>query len=94
MVDPKSFAVLGAGSYGTALAILLASNGHNVTLWARNSAQVENMQQERTNTHYLPDVAFPPSLTATDNISEAVTTADVVLVAVPSLGCLTFVVQV
>lgn len=84
MVDPKSFAVLGAGSYGTALAIVLASNGHRVMLWARNSAQVESMQHERSNTRYLPDVEFPKNLSVTNDISEAVKTSDVVLVAVPS----------
>lgn len=84
MGDPKSFAVLGAGSYGTALAIVLASNGHRVMLWARNSAQVESMQHERSNTRYLPDVEFPENVSVTNDISEAVKTSDVVLVAVPS----------
>ncbi|GAA4358774.1 NAD(P)H-dependent glycerol-3-phosphate dehydrogenase [Kangiella marina] len=80
----KSFAVLGAGSYGTALAIVLASNGHQVSMWARDAAQAASMQCERSNTRYLPDVAFPDRLTVTNDLSGAVSTADVVLVAVPS----------
>lgn len=79
-----SFAVLGAGSYGTALAVLLARNGHNVRLWARNAEHVADMQQARQNSKYLPDVTFPENLTVTDNIESALTEHPIILVAVPS----------
>lgn len=84
MADLKSFAVLGAGSYGTALAIVLASNGHQVNMWARDAAQAATMQAERSNSRYLPDVTFPKGLEVTDDIAKAVSDSDVVLVAVPS----------
>lgn len=79
-----SFAVLGAGSYGTALAVLLARNGHNVRLWARNAEHVADMQQARQNSKYLPDVTFPENLTVTDNVESALADHPIILVAVPS----------
>ena len=51
--------VLGAGSYGTALAICFARNGHPVTLWGRNSDDVATLAAERKNQRYVPDVSFP-----------------------------------
>ena len=54
--------VLGAGSYGTALAICLARNGHKVTLWGRNSDDVATLAAERKNQRYLPDAPFPDAL--------------------------------
>ncbi len=79
-----SFAVLGAGSYGTALAVLLARNGHTVRLWARNAEHVAEMQQAKQNTKYLPDVAFPDNLSVTDQIETALENHPIILVAVPS----------
>ncbi|MBD3654621.1 NAD(P)H-dependent glycerol-3-phosphate dehydrogenase [Kangiella sp.] len=79
-----SFAVLGAGSYGTALAVLLARNGHTVRLWARNAEHVAEMQQVNQNTKYLPDVAFPDNLSVTDQIETALENHPIILVAVPS----------
>lgn len=79
-----SFAVLGAGSYGTALAVLLARNGHRVQLWARNAEHVAEMQQAKNNSKYLPDVAFPENLSVTDNVESALVDHPIILVAVPS----------
>lgn len=84
MSNPKSFAVLGAGSYGTALAIVLASNGHQVNLWARDEQQAKAMQQERSNARYLPDVDFPDSLHVLSDIAEVMRECSVILIAVPS----------
>ena len=84
MADSKSFAVLGAGSYGTALAIVLAGNGHQVKMWARDAAQAERMQQERSNSRYLPEIPFPDSLEILNDIEAVMEQASVVLVAVPS----------
>ncbi|MCW8856651.1 MAG: NAD(P)H-dependent glycerol-3-phosphate dehydrogenase [Kangiella sp.] len=79
-----SFAVLGAGSYGTALAVLLARNGHRVQLWARNSEHVAEMQQAKQNSKYLPDVSFPDNLLVTEQMDVALSGHPIILVAVPS----------
>lgn len=76
--------VLGAGSYGTALAICLARNGHNVTLWGRNSDDVATLAAERKNQRYLPDAPFPDTLTLEANLQRAVASSAIVLVVVPS----------
>lgn len=54
-----SMTVIGAGSYGTALAITLARNGHSVVLWGHNPAQIQTLQHDRCNQAFLPDVPFP-----------------------------------
>ncbi len=79
-----SVAVLGAGSWGTALAILIAGNGAKVRLWARDPVQAERMVAERRNSRYLPEAAFPPGLTPTASLDEALEGASDLLIAVPS----------
>jgi glycerol-3-phosphate dehydrogenase (NAD(P)+) len=76
--------VLGAGSYGTALSICLARNGHQVTLWGRNSDDVATLAAERKNQRYLPDAPFPDTLTLEANLQHAVASSAIVLVVVPS----------
>ncbi|HHH47659.1 MAG TPA: NAD(P)-dependent glycerol-3-phosphate dehydrogenase [Gammaproteobacteria bacterium] len=78
------FAVLGAGSWGTALAMLLADNGHDVTLWAHHESAAEAMRRERANERYLPGIPFPDSLQVTADLAAAVDDVDVVLIVVPS----------
>lgn len=80
----STIAVLGAGSYGTALAVLLANNGNSVKLWARKFEQVAQMQKDRANQRYLPDVSFPESLSVTDSMQMALQEVDAVLISVPS----------
>jgi glycerol-3-phosphate dehydrogenase (NAD(P)+) len=77
-------AVIGAGSWGTALAIQLARSGHPTRLWGRDSAQLDAMQRVRCNERYLPDAAFPPALTIAPDPREALDGARDVLIAVPS----------
>jgi glycerol-3-phosphate dehydrogenase (NAD(P)+) len=77
-------AVLGAGSWGTALAIQCARAGHPTRLWGRDVELVKSMQREGRNTRYLPDAAFPPSLTPVVSLDEALGETRDVLVAVPS----------
>jgi glycerol-3-phosphate dehydrogenase (NAD(P)+) len=77
-------AVLGAGSWGTALAILLARNGHGVALWGRSREHMSAMSKQRRNRRYLPDHEFPDGLDATADLNAALARAAVVLVAVPS----------
>ncbi len=55
----RTVAVLGAGSWGTALAIVLADNGHRVTLWGRSAETVDEINARRTNRRYLSDAVLP-----------------------------------
>ena len=76
--------VLGAGSWGTALAIQFARTGHDVLLWARDSAQAAGMAANGENQRYLPGAPFPPSLTVDGDLGHAVNGADDLLIVVPS----------
>ena len=80
----KQIAILGAGSWGTAVAIALAQQGHSVALWSKNTAHAQEMQKKRCNDRYLPQIAFPTSLSCSDSLQDCVIQADLVLVAVPS----------
>jgi glycerol-3-phosphate dehydrogenase (NAD(P)+) len=80
----NSIAVLGAGAWGTALAVLLARNGIHCYLWGHRPQQIARLQQERQNHSYLPGISFPPQLMPTDDLNFAVSQATVVLLAVPS----------
>ncbi|MFO7603818.1 MAG: NAD(P)H-dependent glycerol-3-phosphate dehydrogenase [Gammaproteobacteria bacterium] len=77
-------AVLGAGSWGTALAILLARNGYPVHLWAHHAAHAEDMIDTRHNARYLPGIHFPELLQVSADLAEAVSQASDILVVVPS----------
>lgn len=76
--------VLGAGSYGTALAICLARNGNQVLLWGRDHAHIAQMESQASNEKYLPGAAFPSTLQLTSDLKKAVTSAKDILVVVPS----------
>lgn len=77
-------AVLGAGSWGTALAILLARNGFDTYLWGHNAARLEEMAQRRCNPAYLPDIPFPARLTVRTDLAALAREVTNFLVAVPS----------
>ncbi|CAI1198460.1 NAD(P)H-dependent glycerol-3-phosphate dehydrogenase [Serratia proteamaculans] len=79
-----SMTVIGAGSYGTALAITLARNGHSVVLWGHNPEQIQKMQHDRCNQAFLPDVAFPNTLLLEADLARALAASRDVLVVVPS----------
>jgi glycerol-3-phosphate dehydrogenase (NAD(P)+) len=79
-----SVAVLGAGSWGTALAALIARHGHDTVLWGRDAAAVAAIDKAHENLHYLPGVALPSALRATADLAVALRDAQLVLVAVPS----------
>jgi glycerol-3-phosphate dehydrogenase (NAD(P)+) len=83
-LQPTPIAVLGAGSWGTALAVLLARNRQPVTLWGRRAGHVEQMLRERRNRSFLPDTDFPDELSVVPDLTAAVADAPDVLVAVPS----------
>jgi glycerol-3-phosphate dehydrogenase (NAD(P)+) len=79
-------AVIGSGSWGTALAVHLARIGHDVTLWGRDASLVDEMRARRANPIYLPDIVFPAALAASASLVEAMAGASIVVVAVPSHG--------
>lgn len=80
----RTIAVLGAGSWGTALAMQLARNGNKCLLWARRPEQVEDMQARGENHRFLPGLAFPEGLQPTADLQSTVDASDHVLIATPS----------
>jgi glycerol-3-phosphate dehydrogenase (NAD(P)+) len=82
----KTIAVLGAGSWGTALAFHLANAGHAVRLWGRNAELVDEIMLRRVNPVYLPDVTLPSSVAPTASVEEALDRSDIVVAALPSHG--------
>lgn len=82
----QSVAVIGAGSWGTALAIVLADNGYKVGLWARRQEVVDEILSERTNSKYLPGVQLPDSILPTADLERAVEGQRHVLVVLPSVA--------
>jgi glycerol-3-phosphate dehydrogenase (NAD(P)+) len=80
----KSIGVIGAGSWGTTLADLLAKKGHRVTLWAYEQDLVSEMQTERENSIYLPGIMLADNLNFTGSLDEAVRDKDLLLFVVPS----------
>ena len=77
-------AVLGVGSWGTALALLLARNGHAVRLWGHDPGEVAPLRRERENRRYLPGIPFPNSLSVGADLTEALAGVELALAAVPS----------
>ncbi|REL37048.1 NAD(P)H-dependent glycerol-3-phosphate dehydrogenase [Thalassotalea euphylliae] len=83
-VQTAKISVIGAGSYGSALAICFARNGHPTVLWGRDQAQMQAMASSRSNEKYLPGSKFPESLIIEPDFASAVKASDIVLVVVPS----------
>jgi len=83
----RTVAVLGAGSWGTALAVHLGRIGHDVRLWARDEALAGDMTARRANAVYLPDISLPPSVSVTHVVADAVRDMELVVAAIPSHGC-------
>lgn len=83
-MNTSSIAILGAGSWGTAVAIHLASSGQRVLLWGHNAERIQAMQKNRCNLDYLPDTIFPDSLIPTSDLNTCMTEASQIIVAVPS----------
>jgi len=75
--------LLGGGSWGTTVAALVAKNAP-ITLWARNQATVDEINNHHTNKKYLPDAVLPDNLKATTKIVEAVASMDVIIMGIPS----------
>ncbi len=76
--------IIGAGSWGTALAVLLHKNGHRVTVWSVIESEIKMLQKEHEHKDKLPGVKLPEDMEFTTDLEKAVTEADVVVLAVPS----------
>lgn len=85
-VEVRKVAVIGAGSWGTALAGVLSAKGLNTVLWGHNEAHVLSLQKGRENRKYLPGFDFPEALSIEEDLKEAATGADVICMVVPSHG--------
>ena len=81
-----AIAVLGAGSWGTALALQLARSGREVRLWGRNADDLDRLDADRENRRYLPGAPFPDNLVVCKTIEDALRDVSTVLVSVPSHG--------
>ena len=80
----KEVAVIGAGSWGTALAIVLADNGLKVRLWGRRQQQIDEINDKHTNAHYLPGVSLSPEIVAYDRLDLAVKDVGVLVLVTPT----------
>lgn len=80
----KKIGIMGAGSWGTALAILLSNNGHDVTVWSIDKNEVEMLSEKREHTSKLPGVVIPDHIVFTNDIQDGILEKDVVVLAVPS----------
>ncbi|NRB39092.1 MAG: NAD(P)-binding domain-containing protein, partial [Pseudomonadales bacterium] len=84
MQSPSRVAVLGGGSFGTAIANLIAENEHDVRLWLRNEERAAEINLQRVNSQYLPDLVLNERVSASTELAEAVKGAEYIFVAVPS----------
>lgn len=80
----NNITVIGAGSWGTALACLLVGNGYNVTLWCYNKKEEETINKEKENKMYLPGIVIPEKLKVTNEIEYCTKNVDIYVLAVPS----------
>jgi len=82
--DKPPIAVLGAGSWGTALALQFARSGRSVRLWGRDREQLQTIDANRCNNRYLPGAGFPENIHVVMDLQECVAGARDVLISVPS----------
>lgn len=84
-ITDMNITIIGAGAWGTALAISLSAN-HRVTLWARDAAQIRRMKSTRLNQRYLPDILLPDNLEFSADFSASMEAAELVIIALPTAG--------
>ena len=84
MADKIAITVLGAGSYGTALAVSLARNGHRTLIWGHEADHIERLQKDCENKEFLPDIKFPERLTAEADLATCLASTRNILLVVPS----------
>ena len=80
----KNIGVIGAGSWGTALAVTLAAKGHQVKIWDLDKEHLRSLQESKENIRYLPGVSFPEKLVAVDTDRETLKDADIALFSAPA----------
>ncbi|HZG70321.1 MAG TPA: NAD(P)H-dependent glycerol-3-phosphate dehydrogenase [Chondromyces sp.] len=84
MGTKETIAVIGAGSWGTALAMVLADNGHEVRLWGKNEKQIEEINMKRTNEKYLPGIKLPDNICGLSDLPSALKEVETIILAVPT----------
>lgn len=82
--NPKNITILGSGSWGSAMASVMARQGHKTTLWGRDEIVINAINEHSQNPKYLPDISLPKNLTATSFFDEAITDADIILIVTPA----------
>ncbi|MEK4024388.1 NAD(P)H-dependent glycerol-3-phosphate dehydrogenase [Mammaliicoccus sciuri] len=82
----ENVSIIGAGSWGTALGFVLAENGHDSLIWTRRAEQADEINQQHSNSQYLPDVKLPENLTSTSELDKAVQHANIIVLAVPTVA--------
>ncbi|MBS4173287.1 NAD(P)H-dependent glycerol-3-phosphate dehydrogenase [Bacillus sp. FJAT-49736] len=80
----EKVAVIGAGSWGTALAIVLADNGHEVRLWGHKQEQIDEINSKHTNEKYLPGINLPEGITGIGSLTSVLQDVEIVVLAVPT----------
>ena len=93
MSSQTRVAVIGAGSWGTALALQLERNGHQVNLWGHEEAHILDLQNHHENKAYLPDIPLPPGIHPLSSLAEAVADVKYVLLVIPSKAYRGFLAQ-
>lgn len=83
-MNKQKVAILGPGSWGTALSQVLIDNGHQVILWGDSEQQITEINTEHTNTRYFNDIVLDERITATTNLKEALAEVDAILFVVPT----------
>ncbi|WP_075982141.1 NAD(P)H-dependent glycerol-3-phosphate dehydrogenase [Bacillus massilinigeriensis] len=84
MGKAEKISVLGAGSWGTALAMVLADNGHEVRLWGNNPDHIDEINAKHTNSQYLPEIALPESIKGFLSLEEVLSGVSTIILAVPT----------
>lgn len=80
----KRISIIGTGSWGTAIGILLNNNGHTVTMWSPSKEQIQQIISEKENKQYLPGVVLPSSIQFTADLAAALESPEIVVLSVPS----------
>lgn len=82
----ENVCILGSGSWGTAIAVMLDKNGHKVNMWARSEKSVRKIIENKENIDYLPGVTINTSINITNNMEESLKECNIIVLAVPSRG--------
>lgn len=80
----EKLAVIGAGSWGTALALVLADNGHEVRLWGHNQAHIDEINRTHTNQKYLPEIILPDSIIGHFSLEDSLNDVQTIIIALPT----------